>query len=92
MATDPRDRVYTIFGLVREVDMSSLAIDYTESLEDFSKRLSEFLIGKCPTPMYFNNLAAFDIKKPSWMIDLANPRRLCGFELSSDPQMRLVVI
>ena len=80
--TDHRDRVYGIFGLVREIDISSFDIDYTESLKDFSRRLSDFLMRKCPTPMYFYNLAALDMsEKPSWMMNLANPRKRSGFEL-----------
>ena len=70
-ATDKRDKLYALFGLTKHTDMSSFNIDYHESIQDLSRRLSMFLVQQGAVTSLICGLACRDNTSPSsWMVKL----------------------
>ena len=70
-ATDNRDRVYALIGIVSSQDGSSLRVDYSESVQQLSHRVSKLLVQNGQLFELLYCLATFDGKGiSSWMLNL----------------------
>jgi Heterokaryon incompatibility protein (HET) len=74
-ATNTRDRLYALMGVTNQHDTSTLHVDYSESKEGFSKRLTAALLKNDKVTILLYRLAALDSSQTSsWMVDPDNPR------------------
>jgi Heterokaryon incompatibility protein (HET) len=69
--TDPRDHVYALLGLAIDKTASELYVDYSESVERLSARISRYIAscGLGIVALYF--AACGTAKSPSWAISIA---------------------
>lgn len=74
-ATNKRDRVYALMGMVDSSEIVAFRVDYRESVDELSSRLTTTLFQNDQALLVLYRLAALESSSlSSWMIDLENPR------------------
>lgn len=69
-ATNPRDRVYGLYGMLPQYFEDQFAVSYSESLDDFWLRLSEYFLcnGSSVWMLVHSGGVEVDGTRPSWSI------------------------
>ena len=80
-ASDKRDLVYALLGLVKDTDISDFHVTYVESLESLSHRASLYILDKHGILALLGKFSWQGASgHPSWMIKLDDRRTLRHFE------------
>ena len=89
-ATDPRDRVYAILGLVSDGDLkSSLPVDYREPANHLAVRVSGYLLAQGHGPYILYNCVGLNPNGiPSWAVVLGQKKEN-PLDESYDPRRHL---
>ena len=69
--TNPRDRIYALYGMVDSEMADVLPVSYTESVDRLSQRVSEYLIKNGNGAWALIHCGGMRPEGPSWTIDLS---------------------
>lgn len=65
-ATDPRDQIYALYGLITASDRASIPVDYSESREDLEVRFSSYLLAQNNGPFLLSHARGIKSTGCSW--------------------------
>ena len=70
-STNPRDRIYALYGMIDSEMANVLPVSYTESVDHLSQRVSKYLIKNGNGAWALIHCRGPSPKGPSWTIDLS---------------------
>ena len=73
-STDPRDRVYALYGMAENSVLNDLSVSYSEPLASLAQRFSDYLITKGQAAYMFSHAGGPGKDCSSWSLDVnGNP-------------------
>lgn len=86
-ATDPRDKIFALLGLITDNLDIQAWIDYNRSVEDVYRDTTRYLLAQEPNPLHILNLTGLGYTRkleslPSWVPDLTTPPKAANFDTS----------
>jgi hypothetical protein len=85
LATDPRDKVFGLLGLMQEADRNAITVDYTKDVVDVYEDFARHYMQRCQSLSFLSIVGGYkrapDSKLPTWLPDFNGGEFLQQFVL-----------